>query len=86
MDPASPARARRHPEHRVRDLQGERVGLLMIVAIVVVPLTFISAFLGGVVFAPDTQTETIFGQTVEVTTRERHASAIFAALIGVVIG
>ena len=26
--------------------------LLMIVAIVVVPLTFISAFIGGVVFAP----------------------------------
>jgi MFS family permease len=28
--------------------------LLMIVAIVVVPLTFISAFIGGVIFAPDT--------------------------------
>ena len=35
-------------EHRVRDLQGERASLLMIVAIVVVPLTFISAFIGGV--------------------------------------
>lgn len=59
-------------------------GLLMIVAIVVVPLTFISAFLGGVVFAPDTHTETIFGQTVEVSTRSATVG-IFAALIGVVI-
>ena len=59
-------------------------GLLMIVAIVVVPLTFISAFLGGVVFAPETHTETIFGQTVEVSTRSATVG-IFAALIGVVI-
>ena len=38
--------------------------LLMIVAIVVVPLTFISAFIGGVVFAPETETVTLFGESV----------------------
>ena len=57
--------------------------LLMIVAIVVVPLTFISAFIGGVVFAPDT--ETVFGTTVEVSTRTATA-ALIVLLVGVVIG
>ena len=44
-------------------------GLLMIVAVVVVPLTFLSAFFDGVVFAPETHTTEILGQTIEVTTR-----------------
>jgi len=57
--------------------------LLMIVAIVVVPLTFISAFIGGVVFAPDT--ETVLGTTVEVSTRTATAGLI-VLLVGVVIG
>ena len=48
-------------------------GLITIVAIVVVPLTFISAFLSGVVFAPDE----ITGRSVAV--------GLFAGLIGVVI-
>lgn len=39
--------------------------LIMIVAIVVVPLSFISAFLSGVVFAPKTTTGTILGQPIE---------------------
>ena len=33
-------------------------GLMLIVAIVVVPLAFISAFIGGVLFAPDTDPTT----------------------------
>jgi hypothetical protein len=57
--------------------------LLMIVAIVVVPLTFISAFIGGVLFAPET--ETVLGTTVEVSTRTASA-ALIVALVGVVIG
>jgi hypothetical protein len=62
--------------------------LLLIVAIVVVPLTFISAFLTGVVFAPETTTEVILGQEIEVTTRSAGAGilvAAIAAVIGVII-
>lgn len=62
--------------------------LLMIVAIVVVPLTFISAFLSGVVFAPETRTEVILGQQVEVTSTSAAAAllvAAIAAVIGVII-
>ena len=62
--------------------------LLMIVAIVVVPLTFISAFLSGVVFAPETETEVVLGQQIEVTTQSAGAAllvAAIAAVIGVII-
>ncbi len=62
--------------------------LLMIVAIVVVPLTFISAFLSGVVFAPETRTEVILGQQVEVSSTSAAAAllvAAIAAVIGVII-
>jgi Membrane domain of glycerophosphoryl diester phosphodiesterase len=58
--------------------------LLMIVAIVVVPLTFISAFLSGVVFKPTTHTEEILGTTVEITTRSA-TIGFLAAMITFVI-
>ena len=59
--------------------------LLMIVAIVVVPLTFISAFIGGVVFAPETETITVLGESVESSARTAGV-AILVALVGAVIG
>jgi hypothetical protein len=55
-------------------------GLILIVAVVVVPLTFISAFLAGVVFKGTT--ETIAG--IEVTTRSA-TIGFFAGVIGIVI-
>lgn len=61
--------------------------LLLIVAVVVVPLTFISAFIGGVVFAPET--EEVLGQPgVTIDTRTAGAGIIVAlvtAVIGVII-
>lgn len=60
--------------------------LLMIVAIVVVPLTFISAFIGGVVFAPETETVTLFGESVETVSARTATAALIVALVGVVIG
>ncbi len=60
--------------------------LLMIVAIVVVPLTFISAFIGGVVFAPDTETITVLGESVETVSARTAGVAILVALVGAVIG
>jgi len=60
--------------------------LLMIVAIVVVPLTFISAFIGGVVFAPDEETVTLFGETVESADARTFGAALIVLLVGVVIG
>ena len=60
----------------------------MIVAVVVVPLTFISAFLTGVVFAPETTTEVILGEEIEITTQSAGAGilvAAIAAVIGVII-
>lgn len=60
-------------------------GLVMVVAVVVVPLTFISAFLGGVVFKPETTTEVLFGQTVEVTTQSA-GIGFLVVVIGLVVG
>jgi hypothetical protein len=60
--------------------------LLMIVAIVVVPLTFISAFIGGVIFAPETETVLIFGESVETVSARTATAALVVALVGVVIG
>jgi hypothetical protein len=60
--------------------------LLMIVAIVVVPLTFISAFIGGVVFAPETETVLIFGESVETVSARSAGAAIIVALLTAVIG
>jgi hypothetical protein len=60
-------------------------GLVMIVAVVVVPLTFVSAFLGDFVFAPDTKTQVLFGQTVEVTTQSAGV-AFLVLVIGLVVG
>jgi hypothetical protein len=60
----------------------------MIVAIVVVPLTFISAFLSGVVFAPETRTEVVLGQEIQVSETSAAAALIVAAIaavIGVII-
>jgi hypothetical protein len=62
--------------------------LLMIVAVVVVPLTFLSTFIDGVVFAPEKTTEVIFGQTVEVTTRSATIgllAVLITAAISVII-
>jgi hypothetical protein len=61
-------------------------GLLMIVAIVVVPLTFISAFLAGVVFAPTTETQTVFGEQIEVVSTRSAGIAIIVALLAALIG
>jgi len=60
--------------------------LLMIVAIVVVPLTFISAFIGGVIFAPEKETVMIFGESVETVSARTASAALIVALVGVVIG
>lgn len=59
--------------------------LLLIVAIVVVPLSFISAFIGGVVFAPDTETITILGESVETVSTRAAGTAIIVALVGALI-
>ena len=61
-------------------------GLLMIVAIVVVPLTFISAFIGGVLFAPDTETVTVLGEQIETVSARTAGVAILVALVTAVIG
>ncbi|MEX1264478.1 MAG: hypothetical protein WEE66_11215 [Actinomycetota bacterium] len=58
--------------------------LLMIVAIVVVPLTFISAFIGGVVFAPETVL--VFGEPVDTVSARTAGAAILVALVTAVIG
>jgi hypothetical protein len=60
--------------------------LLLIVAIVVVPLTFISAFVAGVVFAPESNTVTIFGETVETVDSRSAGAAIIVALLTALIG
>ena len=54
--------------------------LLLIVAVVVVPLTFISAFITGVVFAPDEVTR--FGETINERTL---IVALIVGFIGIVI-
>jgi len=64
--------------------------LLTIVAIVVVPLSFIGAFLTGVVFAPDKieSTDIFTGQTIEISDTSVGlviAGAIIGALIAVII-
>jgi hypothetical protein len=62
--------------------------LILIVAIVVVPLSFISALFSGVVFAGTTRTESILGTRVEVTDRSFAlfvAGAIITAVISVII-
>jgi hypothetical protein len=59
-------------------------GLILVVAVVVIPLTFIGAFFDGVVFAPTTHTEVILGQQVEVTTQSAFIG-LFGALIALAI-
>jgi hypothetical protein len=56
-------------------------GLLLIVAIVVVPLSFIGAFIEGVVFAPEEIAE--FGTTT--VSARTGAAAILVALVGLLI-
>ncbi len=58
--------------------------LLTIVAVVVVPLSFISAFLTGVVFAPNETTEVVFGQEITVTD-QAFGTAVLVAVIGAII-
>ena len=60
--------------------------LLMIVAIVVVPLTFLSAFIGGVVFAPETETVTVLGESLDTTSARTAGAAIIVALLTALIG
>ena len=59
--------------------------LIMIVAIVVVPLSFISHFFTGVVFKPTTQTVTFAGQTISTTTTRSFGTFILASLIAAAI-
>ncbi len=59
--------------------------LLVIVAIVVVPLSFISSLLSGVVFATGTTTEVIFGRTVEVPVTRGIFMGLFVGAIGAAI-
>jgi hypothetical protein len=62
--------------------------LILIVAIVVVPLTFISSLFSGVVFNGTTHTATILGQDVEVIDRSFGfivGGLIITALISVII-
>ena len=59
--------------------------LLMIVAIVVVPLTFLSAFIGGVVFAPETET-VLVGASGDTVSARTTGAAILVALVTAVIG
>ena len=55
--------------------------LLVIVAIVVVPLSFISSVLSGVVFAPDKETVLILGNPVEVVSSRGIFTALLVAAI-----
>ena len=62
--------------------------LMLIVAIVVVPLSFISAFFRGVVFAGTKHTDTIFGTQVVIVDRSLGlilAGALVAGLISIII-
>lgn len=60
-------------------------GLLLIVAIVVVPLSFIGAFIEGVLFAPDTERVTVLGETIETVSPRAAGVAILVALVGALI-
>jgi hypothetical protein len=57
------------------------VKLVTIVAIVVVPLTFISSFLAGVVFAQKKSTQVIAGRTVTTVTIARSLAGTIAVLL-----
>jgi hypothetical protein len=59
--------------------------LITIVAIVVVPLSFISHFFTGVVFKPTTETVTIAGQTITSTTTRSFGTFVLASLIAAAI-
>lgn len=59
--------------------------LITIVAIVVVPLTFISAFISGVVFAPKKETVFVLGQPVETVSSRSLGVALLVALVAAVI-
>lgn len=62
--------------------------LILIVAVVVVPLSFISAALNGLAFAGTTHTAEVFGRSVEVTDRSFGlvvVGALVTALISIVI-
>ncbi|MGH2540774.1 MAG: hypothetical protein ACRDGK_09655, partial [Actinomycetota bacterium] len=52
----------------------------------VVLLTFISAFFAGVVFAPDTETVTVLGESVETVSGRTAGAAFLVLIIGLVIG
>jgi hypothetical protein len=60
--------------------------LLTIVAIVVVPLSFISAFLTGVVFAPDEETAVVFGEEITTISDQTLATAFLVLAIGIIFG
>jgi hypothetical protein len=59
--------------------------LITIVAVVVVPLSFISHFFTGVVLKPTTETVTIAGQTITTTTTRSFGTFVLASLIAAAI-
>jgi hypothetical protein len=59
--------------------------LITIVAVVVVPLSFISHLFTGVVFKPTTETVTIAGQTISTTSTRSFGTFILASLIAAAI-
>jgi hypothetical protein len=59
--------------------------LILIVAVVVVPLSFISALFSGVVFDTGTHVTTVLGQRVEVADTRSFGTILLAGAIGAVI-
>jgi hypothetical protein len=59
--------------------------LITIVAVVVVPLSFISHLFTGVVFKPTTETVTIAGQTISTTSTRSFGTFVLASLIAAAI-
>jgi hypothetical protein len=59
--------------------------LIVIVAIVVVPLSFISHFLTGYVFKPTVTTTTFAGQTITTASTRSFGTFVFASLIAAAI-
>jgi hypothetical protein len=59
--------------------------LITIVAVVVIPLSFISHFFTGVVFKPTTETTTIAGQTISTTATRSFGTFVLASLIAAAI-
>jgi hypothetical protein len=59
--------------------------LITIVAVVVIPLSFISHFFTGVVFKPTKETVTIAGQAITTTTTRSFGTFVLASLVAAAI-